>query len=174
MVGSWPDSQLLRKAGRLGSERLQVQAFHSHRRPLQETRGHWTPSTDHSKIVGRAHKTLPFSPRESSQASSRILIRIFPLSLYRLLKKSTERRRDKLAEMRDETFWTIYELMWHKSRSIWKLAASIIYQLCHIDSRTEARVCESLGFTPTHGKICLNSVPKAIAEKFTSNLFKEF
>ena len=40
----------------------------------------------------------------------------------------------------------------------------------------QTKVCESLDITPTDGKICLNSIPKVISQKFAQNpkLFMEF
>lgn len=66
--------------------------------------------------------------------------------------------------------------MWHKTRAVRKLAASVIYQLCVRSKEMEVYTCEALGITPTGGKVCFNSIPKVIAEKFNSNpsVFIEF
>ena len=48
--------------------------------------------------------------------------------------------------------------------------------MCHGNFQFEQRICYILGITPSNGKVCFNSVPNVIAEKFNQNpsLFLEF
>lgn len=56
-----------------------------------------------------------------------------------------------------------------KTKEKRKLAAKIIYDICTTSSEILHMITEKLMFSPLPGKICLNSIPKGLTDKFNSN-----
>ena len=56
-----------------------------------------------------------------------------------------------------------------KTREKRKLAARIIYDICSVNFDLLFLISETLNFSPLTGKVWLNTIPKALTDKFNSN-----
>lgn len=56
-----------------------------------------------------------------------------------------------------------------KTKDKRKLAARIIFDICSTNFELLSLVSEIMRFSPLTGKVCLNSLPKALTDKFNSN-----
>ena len=71
--------------------------------------------------------------------------------------------------------WWCHLLQHWRRRINRKLAAKVIYLICSTNFELLVLIAETLNFSPLSGKVWLNSIPKALTEKFNKNkeLFNE-
>lgn len=56
-----------------------------------------------------------------------------------------------------------------KAKDKRKLAARIIFDICSASFEMLFLISEKLNFSPLNGKVCLNSIPKALTDRFNDN-----